>query len=58
MLLDVPAHEIEQRGGGEEIFLPQPQFLAGRRRVARIEHLGDRLGAHRVGERADDSRRR
>ena len=53
VLLDVAADEVEQRGGGEEIFLPQAQFLAGRRRVARIEHLRDRLGAHRVGERAD-----
>ena len=33
--LQVPAHEVLQRGGGEEILLPQPQFLAGRRGVAR-----------------------
>ena len=25
--LDVPAHQIEQRGGGEEILLPEPQLL-------------------------------
>ena len=31
----------------------QPQFLPGRRRVARIEDLGDRLGPHRFGKRAD-----
>ena len=53
MLLEVAANEVEQRGGGEEIFLPQTQLLAGRRRVARIENLGDRLGAHRLGKRAD-----
>ena len=53
VLLHVAADQILQRGGGEEIFLPQPQFLARRRRVARIEHLGDRLGAHLIGERAD-----
>ena len=52
-LLHVAADEILQRGGGEEIFLPQPQLLTGRRRVARVEHLGDRLGAHLFGERAD-----
>ena len=29
-LFDMAADEILQRGRGEEIFLPQPQFLAGR----------------------------
>ena len=53
MLLDVPAHEVEQRGGGEEIFLPQAKLLPRRRGVAGIEHLGDRLGADRIRERAD-----
>ncbi len=53
VLFDVAANEVEQRSGGEEIFLPQAQFLARRRRVAWIEHLRDRLGAHAVGQRAD-----
>ena len=52
-LFDVATDEIEQRGRSEEIFLPQPQLLAGRGRVARIEHLGDRLGAHGVRKGAD-----
>ena len=52
-LLDMAANEIEQRSGSEEIFLPEPQFLTGRGRVAGIEHLGDRLGAHGLGKRAD-----
>ena len=39
MLLEVTAHEVVQRGGGEEIFLPQPQLLTGRRGLARIQHF-------------------
>ena len=31
----MPLHQVLQRGGDEEIFLPQPQFAAGRRVVAR-----------------------
>ena len=31
----------------------QPQFLAGRSRVAGVENLGDRLGPDRFGKRAD-----
>src|SRR5208283_2291953 len=54
MLLDVAADEIEQGGGGEEVFLPQAQFLAGRRRIARIEHLGYRIGAHRIRKSDDE----
>ena len=53
VLLDVPADQVEQGGGGEEIFLPQPQFLAGRRRVAGVEDLGDRRGPYRLREGAD-----
>ena len=51
VFLQVPAYEILQRGGGEEIFLAQPQLLAGRRRVRGVEHLGDgfRLDAIRHG---------
>ena len=52
MLLHVAAHQVLQRRGGEEIFLPQPQFLAGRRRIAGIEHPGDRLGLDALGQRA------
>src|SRR3569623_993980 len=37
--------DVLQRRGDEEIFLPQPQFLAGRRLVARIEKFRDRFGA-------------
>ena len=35
VLLEMAADQVLQRGGGEEIFLPQPQFLAGRRGIAR-----------------------
>ena len=52
-LLDVAANEIEQRRRSEEIFLPEPQFLAGRRRVAWVENLGDRFRPHGFGKRAD-----
>ena len=38
ILLEVAADDVLQRGGGEEILLAQPQFLAGRRRVGGIEH--------------------
>jgi hypothetical protein len=41
---EVAAQQILQRGGGEEVFLPQAQFLAGRAVVAGIQDLGDRLG--------------
>src|SRR5260370_26305467 len=53
MLLDVAAHEVEQRSGREEILLTQPQFLARGRRVAGVEHFRDRFGPNAVGERAD-----
>ena len=52
VLLDVTADEIEQRGGGEEILLPQAQLLASRRRVARVENLGDRLARARESDKA------
>ena len=42
--VDMPAHQVLQRGGNKEIFLPQPQFLPRRGGVGRIQHLGDRLG--------------
>ena len=53
VLLDVAADEIEQGSGCEEVLLPQAQFLARRRGVAWVEHLGDRLGPHRVRKRGD-----
>ena len=45
VLADVPPHQILQRSGGEEVLLPQPQFLPGRRVVAWIQHLRDRVRA-------------
>ena len=50
---DMPAHEVLQRGRDEEILLPQPQFLAGRRRIGRIQHLGNRRRAHLIRQRID-----
>ena len=52
-LLDVAANEIEQRRRSEEIFLSEPQFLAGRSRVAGVENLGDRFRPHGFRKRAD-----
>src|SRR3984957_2848452 len=52
-LLGVAANEIEQRRRSEEIFLPEPQFLAGRSRVAGVENFGDRLSPDPLGKRAD-----
>ena len=46
-------HQVLQRGRGEEVFLAQPQRLAGRRLVAGVEHAGDRLGVRARGEGAD-----
>ena len=53
MLLQMPARQVLQRGGGEEIFLPQPQFLPGGRGVARIQQPRNRLGAVALGHGAD-----
>ena len=47
------AHEVLQRRGDEEIFLPQPQLAARRRLVARVENLRDRFRARLLGQRAD-----
>ena len=52
-LLHMAVDQVLQRGGGEEIFLAQPQLLPRRRGIAGIEHLGDRLRAHLIGLRAD-----
>ena len=57
-LLDVAANEIEQRSGGEEIFLPEPQFLAGWSGVAGVENLRDRLRPGPLRKTRRHSRRR
>ncbi len=54
MLLDVAADEVEERRRGEEILLPEAKFLASGGCVARIEHLRDRLSAHRIRQGADE----
>ena len=46
-------NQVLQRGGREEVFLPQPQFLSRRRLVARIQHLRDGVGAVARRQRAD-----
>ena len=48
VLFDVTADEIEKRSGGEEVFLSQAELLSSRRRVARIEHLGNGLRPHGI----------
>ena len=39
----MPVHEVLQRRGDKEIFLPQPQLLPRRGLVARVENLRDRF---------------
>ena len=46
--------EIGERTGDEEIFLHEPQPLPHARRVVGIEDSGERLGAKRLGQRADE----
>ncbi len=53
VLADMAADQILQAGRGEEILLPQPQLLPGRRVVAGIQHLADGVGAAAIGQRAD-----
>ena len=53
VLLQMAAHDVLQRGRGEEILLAQPQFLAGRRRISRIEHPGQAFGLVAFAQRAD-----
>ncbi|KAF1853432.1 hypothetical protein Lal_00041062 [Lupinus albus] len=48
----VARHEVLQRGRGEEVFLAQAQFLPLGGGIARVEHAGDRLGAHPLLEGA------
>ncbi len=52
-LLEMAADDVLQRRRGEEILLAQPQLLAGRRGVARIEHAGNRFGLRARRGRAD-----
>ena len=49
----VPGDEILDRRRREEVFLAQAQLLPLGRGIARIEHAGDRLGAHPRRHRAD-----
>ena len=50
ILLHVAADDVLQRCGGEEILLPQAQFLARGRGVGRIEHAGDDLRLVALGQ--------
>src|SRR6516162_11066361 len=49
----VPLYKVLERGGDKKVLLPQTQLAPCRRRVARIEYLGDRLGPRLLGQRAD-----
>ncbi len=49
----VTRHEVLQRRGHKQIFLPQPQLPAGWRVVARIKDLRDRFRARLLDQRAD-----
>ena len=51
-ILQVPAQNILDGGGGEEEFLPQPQFLPRRGTVVGIEHAHQRFSAGLVRQRA------
>ena len=52
-ILDMPPDDVLQRRGREEIFLPQPQFLASGGTVGRVQHPRQRLGPIAFGQRAD-----
>ncbi|MCY1399398.1 hypothetical protein D9M71_144520 [compost metagenome] len=52
MAAQVALQQVLQRGGDEEVFLAQAQFLAGFGAVGRIEHPRDAFRAHGVGHRA------
>ena len=45
----VTAQQVLQRGGDEEVFLAQPQFLPRFGAVGRVKHTGDALGAGHLG---------
>ena len=51
--VEMAPDDVLQRGGGEEVFLPQAQFLASLVRVGRIEDAGDRLGLVGFDQGAD-----
>ena len=53
VLAEMALQDVLQRGGREEILLPQPQFLAGGVRVGRIEHARQRVGLVALAQRAD-----
>ena len=53
VILQLAAQDVLQRRRDEEIFLAQAQLAAGRRVVARVQHLGDRLGAAPLRQGAD-----
>ena len=50
ILLHVAADDVLQRGGGEEILLPEPKLLPGGGRVGGIEHAGDDLRLVALGK--------
>src|SRR6266536_2309560 len=49
----MPLDEVLQRCGDKKIFLAQAQLPPGGGLVARIEDLGERLGARLLAQRAD-----
>ena len=51
-ILDVPPHDVLDGGGGEEILLPEPQFLPRRRGVVGVEYAHQRFRAQLTSERA------
>ena len=53
ILAEMALQDVLQRGGGEEILLPQPQLLAGLVRIGRIEHARQRIGLVAFAQRAD-----
>ncbi len=50
---EMAVDDVLQGRGDEEVLLAQPQLLAGRRRIARIEEFRDRLGARHFRHRAE-----
>ncbi len=53
ILLQMTAQDVLQGCGGEEEFLAQAQFLAGRRRIRRIEDAGQAFRLVAFAQRAD-----
>ena len=52
-LAEMPLHDVLQRGGREEILLPQPQFLSSLVRIRRIKHARQRFRLVALAQRAD-----